>query len=403
MLADYAERMDLAFTPPDAATAERLRDQLPNTATVSNPLDYTTPIWGMPEKTEPVFDTLFAQGHDVAVIVQDYPAPGLDESKQHYRNDTLSFIAAASRHTLAAAVCSTIPENLDRETRDFLVAQGVAPMQCIEHCMAAIAAGAWHGERRADIAAHPPPPLAGQEPMPHGLALLDEAEAKRRLKAGGIPVPEGRVGSAAEAPALADALGYPVALKMMSAMLPHKTEAGAVRLGLASAAAMAKAVERMTTDVAAYDADALSGSFLVERMVDVPVAELMVSIRRDRQFGLALTLASGGVLVELLADVTTVLLPASRRDIARALGRLKVSRLLTGYRGRPAADREALLDVLERLAVFAADASNAVAEIEINPLFVGSGGCCAVDVLMHQVPAAKAAGGSAASGQGRQS
>ena len=65
------------------------------TATVSNPLDYTTPIWGVPEKTRPVFDTLFAQGHDAAVIVQDYPAPGLDESKPWYRNDTLSFIAAA--------------------------------------------------------------------------------------------------------------------------------------------------------------------------------------------------------------------------------------------------------------------------------------------------------------------
>ncbi len=382
MLADYAERLGLTFTPPDAATAAALRSQLPATATVSNPLDYTTPIWGIPEKTRPVFDTLFAQSHDAAVIVQDYPAPGLDESKPYYRNDTLSFIAAAKARGLPAAVCSSISENLDAETRDFLVAQGVAPMQGIEECMTAIAAAAWHGERRADVLKAPPSPLL--DPQPPGTPrLIDEAAAKTLLAAKGIAVPRSRTGSGAEAPSLAEALGFPVALKMVSAQLPHKTEAGAVRLGLASAKAVAEAVERMRADVAAFNADALTDRFLVEAMVAAPVAELMVSIRRDPQFGLAMTLAAGGILVEVLADAATILLPAQRADIDRALSRLKIGKLLGGYRGKPAANREALLDTLERLAAFAGDKSNRVAEIEINPLFVGSGESCAVDVLMQ--------------------
>lgn len=383
MLADYAERLDLSFTPPDAATAAQLRSQLPSTATVSNPLDYTTPIWGIPEKTRPVFDTLFAQGHDAAVIVQDYPAPGLDESKPYYRNDTLSFIAAAKARALPAAVCSTIPENLDEETRSFLVAQGVAPMQGIEQCMAAIAAAAWHGERRAEIAASPTAPLL--PPQPAGDArLIDEAAAKTLLAAKGIAVPHSQTGRGADIAALSRELGYPVALKMVSAKLPHKTEAGAVRLGLSSAEEVTAAVQRMRADVAAYNPAALTDVFLVEAMVAQPVAELMVSIRRDPQFGLAMTLAAGGILVELLADAATVLLPASRADLARALSRLKISRLLDGYRGRPVADREALLDALERLAAFAADPANKVAEIEINPLFVGVQESCAVDVLMQR-------------------
>ncbi len=386
MLADYAERLNLVFPPPDEQTAARLRAQLPATATVSNPLDYTTPIWGIPEKTQPVFDSLFAQGHDAAVIVQDYPAPGLDESKQYYRNDTLSFIAAAHARALPAAVCSTIPENLDAETRDFLVAQGVAPMQGIEECMTAIAAAAWHGERRAEIAAHWPPALSVR---PAGQSrLLDEAAAKRLLQASGIPVPLGQSVSGIAAARLACELGFPVALKMVSAKLPHKTEAGAVRLGLASAAEVTAAVHRMKTDVAAHDAAALTDIFLVERMAAPPVAELMVSIRRDPQFGLAMTLAAGGVLVELLSDATTVLLPATRHDLKRALARLRISRLLDGFRGRPAADREALLDMLEKLAAFAGDEANAVAEIEVNPLFVGRTESCAVDVLMQAGPAA---------------
>lgn len=382
MLADYAERLGLIFTQPDAETATNLRNLLPQTATVSNPLDYTTPIWGIPEKTRPVFDALLAQGHDVAVIVQDYPAPGLDESKTWYRNDTLSFIDATKAHGLPAAVCSTIPENLDAETRNFLVSAGVAPMQGIEECMSAIAAAEWHGARRDEITDARPDPLIA--PQPDGpTRFLDEASAKQRLAVTGIAAPRSRVGIGAEAPSLAQELGFPVALKMVSAKLPHKTEAGAVRLGLGSGEAVADAAQRMKADVEAFNADALTDVFLVEAMVAAPVAELMVSIRRDPQFGLAMTLASGGVLVELLADATTILLPATRFDLARALSRLKISRLLDGYRGKPAASRAALLDTLGSLAAFACDAANDVAEIEINPLFVGVSESCAVDVLMQ--------------------
>jgi acyl-CoA synthetase (NDP forming) len=316
------------------------------------------------------------------VIVQDYPAPGLDESKPYYRNDTLSFIAAAAVQNLPAAVCSTIPENLDEETRGFLVAQGVAPMQGIEECMTAIAAAAWHGERRTEIAGGATLPLAVSETMLPS-RLIDEAAAKKRLSAFGITVPDSRIGSGADAPRLAEELGFPVALKMVSARLPHKTEAGAVKLGLTSAVAVADAVQKMTADVMAYKAQAATDLFLVERLVAAPVAELMVSIRRDPQFGLAMTLAAGGILVELLGDATTLLLPASRGDFSRALDRLKITRLLDGYRGKPAADRERLFDMLESLAAFAAAPANAVAEIEINPLFVGEQDSCAVDVLMQ--------------------
>ena len=201
MLADYAERLNLTFTPPDAETAEKLRGQLPATATVSNPLDYTTPIWGIAEKTRPVFATLLGDGHDAAVIVQDYPAAGLDESKIYYRNDTRSFIEAAKEAKLAAAVCSTIPENLDAETRQFLVDHGVAPMQGIEECMTAIAQAAWHGRRRNEIAAEHRMPLLPPMPLSAAVALRDEAHGKSLLAAQGISVPAGSLTTGADAAA----------------------------------------------------------------------------------------------------------------------------------------------------------------------------------------------------------
>ena len=383
MLADHAETLGLDFLRPSEAAAQRLRDLLPQTATVSNPLDYTTPIWGIPERTLPVFNALFSDPYDVAVIVQDYPAAGLDESKTYYRNDTDSFVEATKLADLPAAVCSTLPENLDAATRDDLVQLGVAPMQGIHECLNAMAQAAWHHRRRGEIRSDPMPSRTLGD-FPHEPAtLLDEAKAKGLLRSAGITVPHGAVASGRDAPDAASRLGFPVAVKMVSARLPHKTEAGAVRLGLTSTSAVHEAITKMKQDVEAYDASAVTDQFLIERMVASPIAELMVSIRRDPQFGFAMTLASGGILVELLADATTLLLPASPHDVSRALSRLRIDRLLDGYRGKPAADRAALTDTLQRLAGFAMSEANGIVEIEINPLFVLADGACAVDVLMQ--------------------
>ncbi|MCB1379071.1 MAG: acetate--CoA ligase family protein [Alphaproteobacteria bacterium] len=383
MLADHAETIGLDFAALPETTTQELRTQLPSTATVTNPLDYTTPIWGMRERTLPVFKTLLSDPYDAAVIVQDYPAPGLDESKVFYRNDTDSFVEAVQAAGLPAAVCSTLPENLDAATRDDLVAVGVAPMQGIHECLNAMEQAAWYQRRRTEILLDPAPALALKDSSADSVRPIDEAMAKEMLQNFGIPTPRGLVAMGADAPHIAEQLGFPVALKMVSARLPHKTEAGAVTLGLTDASAVAAAVTKMRHDVCDYDPSTLTDCFLIERMMEPPIAELMVSIRKDPQFGHAMTLASGGILVELLADAITVLLPATRLDIDRALSRLCIDKLLSGYRGKPKAHRPALLDTLERLVAFATEKNNGISEIEINPLFVLGDGTCAVDVLMQ--------------------
>ena len=127
-----------------------------------------------------------------------------------------------------------------------------------------------------------------------------------------------------------------------------------------------------------------SRSFLVEAMVGSPVAELIVAIGRDEQFGAYLTIGSGGVLVELLQDSATLLLPATRDDIARAIAKLRVATLLEGHRGGPPGDVEALTDTIFALARFAETQGGALSELEINPLFVMAhgGGVYAIDGLI---------------------
>ena len=381
MLADHAERVGLSFPSPVERVANELRCLLPLTATVSNPLDYTTPIWGIPEKTLPVFSTFFDGSYDAALIVQDYPATGLDDSKPYYRADTKTFIAAAKARGIMAVVCSTLSENLDQETRAFLVGEGVAPMQGMHECLNALASGAWYSSRRAEILQSLTLPLKmGDIRSAH---LIDEAAGKDILDSAGIVTPKRRIVDRAGAAKGASEIGFPLVLKMVSAALPHKTEAGAVRLGLADSASVGTAIEQMRTDVLAYNPHALTERFMLEAMAPKPICELMVGIRRDPQFGFAMTLATGGVLVELLEDATTLLLPASRADFATALSRIKLSKLIDGYRGRAGADRAGILDGLERLTALVLDGDKGIEEIEINPLFLLTDGIVAVDVLIQ--------------------
>jgi acyl-CoA synthetase (NDP forming) len=384
MLADHGEDIGLEFPAFDARTGAELELMLPPIATVSNPLDYTTPIWGQPEYTEPVFDLAISKNAvDAAVLVQDYPAPGLDESKVFYQNDAAAFANAARRAGIPAAICATLPENLDQQTRDFLIENGVAPMQGVHETLNAISHAVWWSNRRADILSENRLPLeVGSECS--NTDHMDEAAGKNWLRQIGFPVPNGQLTGASTAAQSGGEIGFPVVLKMMNPKLIHKTEAGAVSLNIATPKALEDAIATMRAKVKAYDVAAVSDSFLVEKMAEKPVAELVVGLRLDPQFGWALTLGSGGILVELVGDAKTILLPAKPEDIELALNNLKVSKLLRGFRGSPKVSVCALSQHLFMLCEAVRKNASGIIEVEINPLFVYQDGVLAVDALIQK-------------------
>ena len=385
MLADHAERIDLVFPVVDPKQENDLSALLPDIATVSNPLDYTTPIWGQAEMTYPVFaKAISAIEADTAVLLQDYPAAGLDSSKSFYRADAIAFAEATTEKGLPAIICATLPENMDLETRQLLISKGVAPMQGIHETLNAIQDSANWKEARSYILSEKPEHLLRAIPSSEK-RVLPESEGKDWFKRNSFNVPEGKIVSAQQLGKAANAVGYPVALKMISRRLAHKTEAGAVVLNLKDEGSLRLAASKMKSDVAAYDAKAVSDLFLVEAMSPNPLAELIINFRQDPQFGAALVLGSGGVLVELLADSATLLLPTRPVEIIRALKGLRVGRLLEGFRGRPAADIVKVAAEIYKLSVTYQDNIKTIAEIEINPLFVYQAEVSAIDVLI-QVP-----------------
>jgi acetyl-CoA synthetase len=275
------------------------------------------------------------------------------------------------------------------------MAQGIAPMHGIPDCLDAIAHAAHIGDARTRLAYLQPladlVPLTWTGPsatMDHSPTAskyaastasshtLNEAAGKQALAAFGLPVPQGQVVSAAQAPDFADNLGYPVVVKAVSAQLAHKTEAGGVQLQVQNAEAVRAAVARM---------GALSDRFLVEQMATQVVAEIIVGVQRDAQFGLSLTVGAGGILVELLQDAQTLLFPVARNEVLHALRALKSWPLLAGFRGKAAGDIEALLDAVLAIAAYAQAHAHTLLELDVNPVLVlpAGQGVLAVDVLIR--------------------
>jgi succinyl-CoA synthetase beta subunit len=204
---------------------------------------------------------------------------------------------------------------------------------------------------------------------------LTEHDAKQLLKSHGLSVPDGIVCRHDAAVTAAEKLGFPVTLKVSSAAIAHKTEAGGVALNLRTRDEVAAAARRMAR---------LADDVIVERMVTGAVAELIIGLKSDPQFGLALVLGAGGILTELIKDSATLILPTSRPEIERALHSLKVWKLIEGFRGK-SGDRDSVIRAVEAIAAFAEAQRGIIEELDVNPLLVlplGQG-AVAVDALIR--------------------
>lgn len=249
----------------------------------------------------------------------------------------------------------------------------------------------WLHDTNAAVASCVPAPVPAaaaallDQAQAEGRTLLSESEAKQLLQAAGIPVVETRVAHSSNAAVqAADALGYPVVVKLHSAVITHKTEVGGVRLNLADAAAVARAWQELERSVSASHGPAAFGGVSVQRMVGGRGQELILGASTDAQFGPVLLFGAGGTLVEVFQDRALALPPLSPALARRWMAETRIWKALQGVRGQPPADLAALEGVLLRFAELVV-AEPRIAEIDINPLFASAGGVIALDarVLLH--------------------
>src|SRR5215831_8638379 len=247
----------------------------------------------------------------------------------------------------------------------------------------------WRERRLADGFATAPPRTAPQDAaiaraLGLGRPTLSESESKQLLAAWGVAsAREHRANSAEAAVAAAEELGFPVALKLDSPDILHKTEAGVVRLNLGDAAQVRTAYAEILAGATTHAPQARIIGVSVQEMVGEGV-EVIIGVNCDSQLGPVLLFGSGGVMVEVYNDVALRRCPITRSEAQAMIAEVKGARLLQGIRGRPAADLAALADTLVRVSHFAMHLEGYLAELDINPLMVlpSGQGVKAVDALV---------------------
>ena len=375
MAADKAAKHGVPMPQPLETTGAALRGLVPEFGAARNPCDPTGQVLNNPDSFGQCCRALLADPQYGALVV-----PGTVAVVETAK-DRVPAMTALTREQAKPVVLVWLSEWLQGPgSGDYEKEERIPLFRSMERCFGAIAA--WHAlaDRLADTAPRISPPGAAQaarEMLAAGGESLTEREAKRVLAAYGVAVVAERLAhSADEAAAAARALGYPVAMKAESPSIPHKTELGVVRLGVADEADLRRAYAQIAAAALGHE---LRG-VLVQPMV--PGVEVIVGARVDPVVGPLVLVGSGGVLVELVQDSVAALAPVSQAQAAALLERLKGYRLLTGFRGGAPVNLDALAEAIARVSEMAADLVDVLEELDVNPLRCDGERVVAVDALI---------------------
>ncbi len=372
LLVDYAseEGAELADFAP--ATKERLVGLIDPGLVPGNPLDVGATNVRRQDKFAAICKHVVADPNVDMLGVQ-----GQLPILPHEVSDAAILADLAATTDKPVLFLARMAQNLTEAARDFGRKTGLPFLQGLPAAVHALQALATYAELRA--CAHG---RSGLElPVPVGKVLPDGPALDTLLAAHGLAPPHSAMASSAEdAAARAADIGFPVALKLVSADVSHKTEAGAVALGLADSAAVVEAARKMHAGVRAHHPDARVDGFLVQEMVSG--LEFIVGARTDPLYGPFLVLGLGGITVEVLADTAIALLPVDEAEVRAMLAGLRSAPLLGSFRGQPPRDVDALVAAILGLAQLFLDHRDAISDIEVNPLMVGpqGAGVRAVDV-----------------------
>jgi acetate---CoA ligase (ADP-forming) len=377
LCADACEAEGLRIEPLSRVTRARLQEALPSEASTTNPVDMIASATA--DQYERSLRILL-EDDDVDAVVTIFVRPLAARAAEVARGIAAA-AEGADRPVLAVWLGADIPAAEDTG--------GVPRFGTPEEAVRALSHAVRHARHRAAPADPPFEPADADiaaaativaQGLGRGGGWLPPEDVERLLTCWGVPVAASRIVSSAHAAGRAAAeLGGAVALKAVAPGLVHKSDAGAVRLGLTGRTAVARAAREMAAEL--EDAGARVEAFHVQRMAPAGT-ELIVGAVGDPAFGPLVACGAGGVAVELLGDVQVRLAPLGPRAADDMLRGLKTFPLLDGYRGRPRADLESLRDLVLRVGALAAT-HPAIAELDLNPVIATPDGALVVDARVR--------------------
>jgi len=382
MATDRAEQHGVPMPQPAEATRLVLEQHIPEFGSSRNPCDVTAAVLGNPESLGACATALLSDpqyGALVSPMTYGY-APSAKRP--------LVYNEIAKQYGKIACVAWQTEWQEGPGVVDSNQCERVALFRSMNACFAALAAWQWRGGKRAAGEQIVPPTAPATIVAAKALlgaasgATLTEREAKDVLALYGVPVVGERLTqSSEEAVNAAASLGYPVVLKVESPDLPHKTEAGVIRLNLRSADEVRAGYDAVMANAHRVEPPPQINGVLVQPMVPQGV-EMVVGARVDPLFGPLIVVGLGGILVEVLKDTALSPAPVTPSEAMELLRSLKGVKLLEGFRGMAAVNMDRLADVISRVSIFVADHRDSIAELDVNPLICAGDRITAVDALI---------------------
>jgi acetate---CoA ligase (ADP-forming) len=376
LFADRISARGLTLAELGEDTNKQLRAAIPSFGSISNPVDVTASVFNDDKMLTNVISSVLGDDNvdQLAVLMASMPgdaalrtARAIRSAIERYRKPVM--LAWSARRNRAEAAYALFEE-------------GHVPIY--ESPVRAAEAAAWLAGFSASRSAGAPlaPPKLARVTLPPRGGALDEAQSKALLKETGIPVAREIVLPRNNGKLGALDLSFPVAVKVLSRDIVHKSEVGGVRLGVASAAGVAEAIAAIRDNVKNHRPDATIDGFIVAEMITDGL-ETIIGVVRDASFGPVVAFGLGGVMTEVLKDLSYRVAPFGHDQARAMIGELRVAPLFGEFRGRRALDIGALADAIARVSVLAAQEER-IAELDINPLFVRprGKGVAAADALI---------------------
>jgi len=371
LMTDECVNRGMQVPPLALATIERLRNFVPAFGSLANPIDVTAAIFNDPDLLKMTLHAVLDDPNIDSVAMLNASLQG------EIANKVASEVAEVARESAKPIFMSwSALDEINSGPYALLDAAKVPHYKSPVRCGRALAALSWYADalRRNEVVRQETATVISSS---QARAMLTgkqedvfEYAAKQILAQYGIGITqEALAASREEALAIAQRIGYPVALKVQSPDISHKTEARAVRLALASDAEVGGAYDEILRNAKAYKADARIEGVLVQEMVTGGI-EAILGVTNDKLFGPAVMFGLGGIFAEVLKDVAFRIAPVTKSAALDMIAEIKGYPVLTGSRGAAHADIDALADAIVRLSALALDLKDHVAELDINPLFV---------------------------------
>ena len=373
MIGDMSEGLAINYSPIPKTIKKNLKKVNHKGVIISNPFDLQTYNWNDPKSLRKTFDLMFKANFDLVGLMLDFPNTN-DCDIVEWEAIVDEYILSAKAKNKKAAIIASLPETLPKHIRDKCLKSSIVPLQGLKESLYAIhcsilAGQAWSKFNILKV-------IKSKNIKKTSKKTYSEYESKRILKNYGIKIPQSVLSNVNRAVIDSNKIGFPVVIKINSKNILHKTEVNGVFTNIDSETKLKKCLKHLSK---------LGKEFLIEKMIQDQVAEMIIGIKNDNQFGPVIVIGAGGIYTELINDSVTLLLPLKKSIILKSINDLKIIKLLKGYRGEPKGDIKSLVQTILKLGKFAEKNAAHLIEVDINPLMIRTKGkgVIAADALIH--------------------